>query len=214
MAFLQNGYLRASASEHFNFYQTSARELHHFLYPLHRTQQHFWQWIHRSFEFYGFEEGYDFVIPNQTVGSYCNESENKSEDESEEGKGDGDILLSLDTAKELARITRTERGREARYYFVEFESQFKELCGRAPLDKKIKQLNTLANSMKVGKSVVYLARVDLINLLQAVQQYEDIVDCYIPSEYGSDLIWIRELIERIKRYIGKQGFSQSLSADE
>ena len=194
MASIQNGYLRIQPSNRFNYYQTSARELHHFLYPLHRTQADFRQWIDDTLAFYGFEEHYDFAVPNQTAGYTLDDGD------------EDDIILRLDTAKELARVARTERGREARYYFIEFENQLREQHNPNELDKKIRQLNALAQSMKVGESVVYLSILDLTNLLQAIRQYQRIAHCYIPSEHKIDLIWINELITKIKRATGKLVF--------
>lgn len=84
----------------------SARELHMFL----EIGARFDIWIKRMFE-YDFEEFRDFETcsflnpNNQTVIDYA---------------------LSLDCAKEISMIQRTEKGKEARRYFIECEKKLKE----------------------------------------------------------------------------------------
>ena len=194
MAFFQNGHLRVDASNHFNNYQTSAKELHQFLYSLHQTQQDFRQWIDHTLEFYGFEDGYDFAIPNQTAGCSLDDGD------------EDDVILRLDTAKELARIARTERGREARYYLIEFEGQLHPQRAGQAVDKNIKQLNKLAHSMNIASSVVYITTADLTNLVQAVRQYQYIAELYLTPEHGIEPFWVNELIEKIQQETGTLTF--------
>ena len=190
MAVIQHGYLRIQHSNHFDSYQTSAKSLHHFLYPLHQNQSAFQRWINNRIEFYGFEAGYDFVPSDKTNDKANNE--------------DDDLVISLNMAKELARIERTERGQEARYYFVEFEYQLQSSHPKPALfDKKVKQLNALAESMKVGKSVVMLPTLTVINLISAIRQYQALSHCYVPCNRKVSPIWVNDLIDNIKHETGK-----------
>lgn len=85
----------------------SARELHEFL----QINTKFGVWIPRMIE-YGFEENEDYNIviqKQQTAG----------------GPQDfRDYLLKADMAKEICMLQRTERGRQARLYFINLEKKF------------------------------------------------------------------------------------------
>ena len=91
----------------------SARELHQFL----EVKTEFKDWMPRMLE-YGFEEGKDFS-------SFLSESTG--------GRPSKEFALTLDTAKEVSMIQRSDKGREARLYFIECEKQL----------QSTKQLTTL-----------------------------------------------------------------------
>ena len=80
----------------------SAKELHEFLEigtPLSK-------WLYRMFE-YGFEQDKDWTklsIDNQAV----------------------DYALTLDCAKEISMLQRSEKGKQARLYFIECEKKLKQ----------------------------------------------------------------------------------------
>jgi phage anti-repressor protein len=81
----------------------SARELYSFL----QVKTDFSDWCKRMFE-YGFTEDKDFTpILGKSLG----------------GRPSIDYALTLDTAKEIAMIQRTEKGKQARQYFIECEKQ-------------------------------------------------------------------------------------------
>lgn len=84
----------------------SARDLHEYL----EVKDHFTQWADRMFE-YGFTQGVDYQAINQIV-KHLNGvgSSNKT-----------DYVLTLDCAKEISMIQRTEKGKQARQYFIECE---------------------------------------------------------------------------------------------
>lgn len=93
---------------------TNARDLHAFL----GLKSQFGNWIQSRIKQYGFAEGVDFVSVNKTLKRAVG------------GTTAIDYRLSLDMAKELAMVERTERGREARRYFIECERQLQ--AGSAP----------------------------------------------------------------------------------
>lgn len=88
----------------------SARMLHNFL----EVKTGFTDWCKRMFE-YGFEENQDYVI-------LLKNGENKVSK-----SNPIDYALSIDCAKEISMIQRTEKGKQARQYFIECEKQLKSL---------------------------------------------------------------------------------------
>lgn len=86
----------------------SATELHSFLEP--KTQ--FKDWIRRMLG-YGFIEGIDFC-------SFLSESIG--------GRPAKEYILSLDCAKSIAMVQRSDKGRQIRTYFIEAEKQFKAIA--------------------------------------------------------------------------------------
>ncbi|HFG0566946.1 TPA: antA/AntB antirepressor family protein, partial [Flavobacterium psychrophilum] len=81
----------------------SARELHAFL----EVKTDFKDWMPRMIE-YGFEEGLDFS-------SFLSESTG--------GRPSKEYALTLDTAKEISMLQRTDKGKQARRYFIAIEKQ-------------------------------------------------------------------------------------------
>ncbi|WP_017732732.1 antA/AntB antirepressor family protein [Nafulsella turpanensis] len=86
----------------------SARALYHFLEP----DTKFTMWMERALE-YGFEEGNDFIPLLGNNGK--------------RGRPKKDYALTLDTAKEIAMIQRSEKGKQARQYFIEAEKQLQQV---------------------------------------------------------------------------------------
>lgn len=84
----------------------SAKELYNFL----EIKTEFSHWCKRMFE-YGFEENVDYS-PFLT--------------ESTGGRPSTDYVLSIDCAKEISMIQRSEKGKQARKYFIECEKKLKE----------------------------------------------------------------------------------------
>ena len=85
----------------------SARELHEGL----KIGTAFKDWIKRMIE-YGFEEGIDFS-------SFLSESTG--------GRPSKDYIITIDMAKEICMIQRTDLGKEFRKYFIECEKKLKQL---------------------------------------------------------------------------------------
>lgn len=85
----------------------SAKELHRFL----EVSEKFTDWSKRMFE-YGFDEEKDFI---RIIGK------------SNGGRPSIDYALTIDTAKEISMIQRSEKGKQARKYFIEMEKTAKDL---------------------------------------------------------------------------------------
>lgn len=84
----------------------SGRQLHMFL----EVQTRYNDWFTRMKE-YGFTEGVDFYS-------------NLSKTNEAMGRPSIDHLMTLSMAKELAMLQRTERGKEARLYFIRIEEEW------------------------------------------------------------------------------------------
>ena len=83
------------------------RDLHEFL----EVGTTYSRWIERLIEKYGFSAGQDFT-PNLV--------------KSTGGRPRADHIITLDMAKEISMIQRTERGKQARQYFIECERRMKQ----------------------------------------------------------------------------------------
>lgn len=106
----------------------SAKELHQFL----EIQTPFHKWIPRMFD-YGFTENVDYQRLDKNV-----QMPNGATREALE-----DYALTLNCAKEISMIQRSEKGKIARQYFIECEKQLKEVRAnkkelREPSENEIK----------------------------------------------------------------------------
>lgn len=106
----------------------SARQLHKSL----EVKTRFSQWVEQNFKI--LEEGYDFtsVVGTTVVNNGANRKLQ-------------DYVLSLDAAKNLAMVSKTDKGKEVRQYFIQVEKDFNspdKIMARALLmaDKKINKL--------------------------------------------------------------------------
>lgn len=93
--------------EHNGKTAVSLRDLHGFL----EVKKDFTNWAKAMFE-YGFVEGQDYVEV------YAQMGENPSG-----GRPARNWAISLDMAKELSMIQRTDKGKQARQYFIEVEKR-------------------------------------------------------------------------------------------
>lgn len=87
--------------------QVDGRQLHMFL----EVETPYKKWFDRMSE-YGFEENKDFITVDKIV---------RRADGAEMPQKQYDHLLTLDMAKELAMLQRTNKGKEARQYFLQVE---------------------------------------------------------------------------------------------
>lgn len=114
------------------------RDLHEFL----GVKTLYKDWFPRMVE-YGFTEGKDFnPLKNEQV---------RFEGNREVARELTDHLLTIDMAKELAMIQRTERGKQARQYFIQVEKDYnspEKIMARA-LRIAEKELSTLRLETKV-----------------------------------------------------------------
>lgn len=88
----------------------NARDLHEFL----GSKQDFSTWIKNRINQYGFVENQDFVLLHKTVEQVSG------------AKHLTEYHLTIDMAKELSMVERTEKGKQARQYFIECERRAKD----------------------------------------------------------------------------------------
>lgn len=106
----------------------SAKELHEFL----EVNSVFTTWFKRMCE-YGFEENVDYTVfwsdsKNGNAVEYLGSPQKMS------AKGyELNYVITIDMAKEISMLQRTEKGKEARKYFIECEKQLKETQNKAQL---------------------------------------------------------------------------------
>lgn len=120
----------------------SARELHQFL----EVTERFSYWFERQLQ-YGFVKNQDYTgckvfntLANQTLQDYA---------------------LTIDTAKEIAMIQRTPKGKQARQYFIEME--------RVAMDKLL-----IKNELqRTNKNSVSEKREELLNVIRTYLKWGD-----------------------------------------
>lgn len=113
----------------------SGRDLHDFL----GVQTKYTQWFERMVS-YGFTENVDFVGFSQ------------KREKPTDGRPTIDHALTLDMAKEISMIQRTEKGKQARQYFIEVEKAFKEQY-RLPQTPEEKLALTMEVTTRLNKRI-------------------------------------------------------------
>lgn len=108
----------------------SARDLHAWL----QTEDHFTQWAKRMFD-YGFIENIDY----QAVHEFVKHQNGIG------GTNKIDYALTIDTAKEISMLQRTEKGKEARTYFIQCEKIAKEVKTMSPAEQLLANAQLLVD---------------------------------------------------------------------
>ncbi len=121
----------------------SGRELHEFL----EVKTPYKRWFDRMVE-YGFDENIDFI----TVGQ-------KSPIANGGYQEIVDHHVKLDMAKELAMLQRTDKGKEARRYFLQVEKMWNspEMVMKRALEFADRQVAELKNKLELNKPKVMFA---------------------------------------------------------
>ncbi|EJV8833333.1 antA/AntB antirepressor family protein [Escherichia coli] len=114
----------------------NARDLHTFL----GVGKRFASWITERIAEYGFVENQDYILvsPNREIKGRGGDRRSK------------DYHLTLDTAKELAMVERTEQGRAVRQYFIKCEEELHKVAPvrSAALRRELKARITVASYFK------------------------------------------------------------------
>lgn len=141
----------------------SGRELHDFL----EVTERYSSWFSRMTK-YGFEESVDYVG--------CKVFNTLAKQELQ------DHALTLDMAKEISMIQRTEKGKQARQYFIDVEKAYKQQAEQPQyklpqnysealieLAKKVKKNEALQS--KADKYDRYLSNKGLITITEIAKEY-------------------------------------------
>ena len=123
----------------------NARDLYNFL----EVKSDFNNWIKNRIYEYGFVENQDFVV---FVKNY---------EHPKGGRPFKEYALSIDMAKELSMVEKTERGRQARRYFIEMERVAKE------------KLTEAATFQRTNVNSLSEKRVELINAIRCYIRWGD-----------------------------------------
>ena len=170
----------------------NARELHTWL----EVNTRFNDWIERRIKEYGFIEGQDFCYSNLS---------------SKEGRGGHNAIeyfITIDMAKELAMVERTDKGKEARQYFIAIEKQYRNVAlamqqqGLSPAQRAandVEALYRIVDLFKINPSyatqkVAVLASrssgFDVTELLTQSEHMNNVPDEHVmlePTELGKAL---------------------------
>lgn len=124
----------------------SGRDLHEFL----GVKEKYTQWFERMAE-YGFLEGVDFQTSD--------ELSEKTEGSRLVKRKVINHFLKIDMAKEISMIQRTDRGKQARQYFIAVEKAWNTpemIMGRAlkMADQQMKQLKIEVSNLKVETEIL------------------------------------------------------------
>lgn len=133
----------------------SARELHKFL----EIGTEFKDWMPRMLE-YGFVDGVDFNMLKIEQVQIEGNREVKREVK--------DCVLLLDTAKEISMIQRTEKGKQARLYFIECEKQLMK-------PKELTRLELLEQAILIERENIQLKEKALLDKPK-VEFYDEVAD--------------------------------------
>lgn len=138
----------------------SARELHEFL----EVETPYHKWFPRMCE-YGFTEGTDFSVTDIFVHNPAGGPQSMK-----------DAALTIDMAKEICMIQRSEKGKQARQYFIQLEKDWnspEKVMARA-LDIAHRELNTL-KAANVELLAENERQQQVIADFEPVKQYVDII---------------------------------------
>lgn len=172
----------------------SARELHEFLgitTPL-------TIWMPRMIE-YGFEEGVDY----EAVNIFVSASNGKG------GTSKKDWVLTIDTAKEISMIQRSEKGKQAREYFIACEKKLKEVVAKPLTQAELILVQAQAlvdmerkiNSVEAKVDRIVKAQEDVMAQLEAIP----LVDGEIPEQSARSKV--NELVRHYS-YISRVGYRE------
>lgn len=117
----------------------SGRELHEFL----GVKSNYTTWFERMSEF-GFEKETDYIVTNSKIGIRHYEK---------------DHHLKLDMAKEISMLQRTDKGKQARQYFLHLEKMWNspEMVMKRALEYADKQIADMKSKLELNKPKVLFA---------------------------------------------------------
>lgn len=137
----------------------SARDLHEFL----EIGTEFAKWMQRMCE-YGFNEQIDYDVFV------------KNDDNKKGGRPATDYQITIDMAKEICMIQRSDKGKQARQYFLQLEKEWntpEKVMARALLlaNRNIESLTAANNSLKIENK----AKDQQIAELKPKADYTDVI---------------------------------------
>lgn len=144
-----------------------ARDLHEFL----EVGTRYNDWIKRHINNYNFDEGIDYVCRNYDNDGCLLKNEYLVLSAIQKVE----YILTIDTAKEIAMVSKTERGSQARKYFIKVEKDFRAQ------QHKPKQLSPNELILSLAQTNVEQEK-KMIELESKVNQQEQIVNRVIENQ--------------------------------
>ena len=145
----------------------SGRELHEFL----EIRTKYKDWFPRMVE-YGFEEGIDFIRVAQKRAT--NNLKNPVTTVI-------DHAISIDMAKEISMIQRTEKGKQARLYFIECEKIVKNKPNSITVTENAAIANEYMKLLKTSAETLHMNENSILYISKKIYK-----DCNIPTTYLPD----------------------------
>ena len=145
----------------------SGRELHEFL----EIRTKYKDWFPRMVE-YGFEEGIDFIRVAQKRAT--NNLKNPVTTVI-------DHAISIDMAKEISMIQRTEKGKQARLYFIECEKIAKNKLNSITVTENAAIANEYMKLLKTSAETLHMNESSILYISKKIYK-----DCNIPTTYLPD----------------------------
>ena len=145
----------------------SGRELHEFL----GIKTKYKDWFPRMVE-YGFEENIDFIMVAQKRAT--NNLKNPVTTVI-------DHAISIDMAKEISMIQRTEKGKQARLYFIECEKIAKNKLNSITVTENATIANEYMKLLKTSAETLHMNESSVLYISKKIYK-----DCNIPTTYLPD----------------------------
>ncbi len=164
------------------------RDLHNAL----EINSNYTTWFNRMTE-YGFTENIDFTtyFPNL-------ESENQHG-----GQNKTDHQLTIEMAKEICMIQRSEKGKQCRQYFIELEKQWNspEMVMKRALEIANQRVEEMRQQNKTLETTVAVQTQQISELQPKASYYDVILNCKdlvstteIAKDYGKSAKWLNALL--------------------
>ncbi len=164
------------------------RDLHNAL----EINSNYTTWFNRMTE-YGFTENIDFTtyFPNL-------ESENQHG-----GQNKTDHQLTIEMAKEICMIQRSEKGKQCRQYFIELEKQWNspEMVMKRALEIANQRFEEIRQQNKTLETTVAVQTQQISELQPKASYYDVILNCKdlvstteIAKDYGKSAKWLNALL--------------------
>lgn len=135
------------------------------LYKFLGAKEQYTDWMRRMIT-YGFEEGRDYSSQKPEAGATS---------AFVPGGNRTDHIVTLDMAKEIAMIQRTERGKQARQYFIEVEKRARQVEELTPEQLMAKALLQAESTMKDLEVRAVTAEASLEAAAPALEYHEKFV---------------------------------------
>ena len=165
----------------------SARELHEFL----EVKTRYNDWIRNRVEKYGFIENEDFTTITKNLVN---------------GGSETNHILKIDMAKELSMVENSDKGRQARKYFIECEKRLKSMnpiTMLMSLSKEELAMTTLqlTEQIKEKDNKIEQQQAKIVEVKDTVNKITEGVDVALLAKTVTD--YVNKLVKRTKKNHGE-----------